>query len=121
MSSINRNDGYLLIDHRDSPGVPAEVLQAANLPIAAGRGLFEAKSMYCPHCGGHVVKNPARTRPREYCKACNHYVCDACHAASTAPSYTHRTFDELTELVQSGRYTLAGTASAPILIPTGVT
>lgn len=121
MSSINRNDGYMLIDHRASPGVPDELLQQAGLPVAAGRGLFEVSTMHCPHCGAHVMKNPERVRPREYCKTCNHYICDHCHQARAQADYVHRTFDELTELVQSGRYTLAGTASAPILIPTGVT
>lgn len=121
MSSINRNDGYLILDHRGSPGVPDDFLHAAGLPTSAGRGVFEAASMYCPHCGAHVVKNPERARAREYCKTCNHYVCDCCHAASTAADYVHRTFEDLTNLVLSGKYTLSGTASAPILIPTGVT
>lgn len=121
MSSINRNDGYLLLDHRGSPGVSDDIARAAGLPASAGRGVFEASTLYCPHCGAHSVKNPERARAREYCKSCNHYICDFCHRASQAAEYVHRTFEDLALLVQSGKYTLAGSASAPILIPTGAT
>lgn len=120
MSSINRNDGYLLLDHSNAMPVPEAQLVAAGLPETAGRGVFECATLYCPHCGSHSLKNPERVRPREYCKRCNHYVCDHCHSAAQEPTYTHRTFEELTELVASGRFTLAGSASAPILLPNGV-
>lgn len=120
MTSINQNDGYLLLDHRGSDGVSNDDLRKAGLPVSfGGRSVVEVKTLYCPHCGSHSIKNPERTRAREYCKKCNHYVCDCCHAASQAADYVHRTFEELAHLVQSGKYILAGSASAPILIPTG--
>jgi len=41
MSSINRNDGYMLMDHRASPGIPESMLRSVGLPGIAGRGVFE--------------------------------------------------------------------------------
>lgn len=43
---------------------------------AAGGTLQEFKTVACSHCNAIVVLNPARTRPREYCRKCDHYVCD---------------------------------------------
>jgi hypothetical protein len=117
MSSINRTDGYLLVDNRHAP-VPDELLLRAGAPIGMGR-MFEGATLHCKHCATVVVKNPDRIRPRTRCKSCNVYVCDQCALAMSQPGYVHRTFDELSNLVQSGLYTLAGSTSAPILIPIG--
>ena len=117
MTSLKAKDGYVMIDNRNTPGVSDALIHSAGLPQGAGRGLFECASMHCVHCGGHVIPNPARTRPREFCKKCTAYICDPCHNAAQHADYVHRTIDELTELVGSGRYTLAGSPSAPILIP----
>lgn len=118
MTSITHGEGYLIADHRASPGVPESVLHTAGLPSFAGRGVFEAATIHCVHCGGSWIKNPERIRPRGYCRQCVKYVCDACDIAMAQSGYIHRTFEELAELVQSGRYTLAGSPSAPVLIPT---
>lgn len=118
MSSITRTDGYVSVDNRLAP-VPDELLLRAGLPQTMGRGLFEAATLHCKHCGTCVIKNPERTRPRDRCRTCNVYVCDPCARAMAEPGYVHRTFDELAELVQSGAYALAGSVSAPILIPIG--
>lgn len=113
MSSLLRHDGELMIDNRASgdpiPGMPRA-------------GAFtEVRTISCRHCGGAWVVNPWRTRPREYCRHCNRYICDGCFARSKQPDYVHRTIDDLTEMVQSGRWTIAGgTCCDPILIPTGV-
>lgn len=55
-------EGWLMIDNR-----------------AAGTGMTEMATATCCHapCGGRVViLNPDRTRPRGFCRKCNHYVCD---------------------------------------------
>jgi hypothetical protein len=116
MSSLLRHDGELMIDNRASgdaiPGMP-------------GLGTFtELRTVGCIHCGGAWVVNPLRTRPREFCKHCNRYMCDNCAAVSKEAGYVHRTIDDIKEMILSGNWQIAGgTASKPILIPTssGVT
>lgn len=67
MLQSKRNlEGYLLIDHRASPGTPQ---------VPEGR-ILEAPTITCSHCNAVVILNPMRTRPRNYCAKCDHYVCD---------------------------------------------
>lgn len=83
--SNRSQEGYLLVDHRNSPGIT----QADLLTIPALRrdqfqvmqGVFESPTIRCSHCGTMVVLNPQRTRARGYCSRCDHYVCDnpLCH------------------------------------------
>ena len=112
MSSLKRHDGELVADNR-----------ASGLPIPGfSQSFVELPTLGCIHCGGCVVLNQWRTRPREYCRTCNRYICDGCAAVAKEPGYLHRTIDDLTELVQSGRFVIAGgTVCNPILKPTGVT
>lgn len=111
--SLKRFDGELIIDNR-AAGTPA-------LPEAPRAGNFAtAPTIGCKHCGGIWRKNLRRIRPREYCKTCNLYICDGCAAVSKKPGYVHRTIDDLTEMVISGRYAIVGgTVCDPILIPIG--
>lgn len=51
--------GYLMNDNRANGGV-----------------LQELKTSTCAHCNAVVVLHPQRTRPREYCRKCDSYVCD---------------------------------------------
>lgn len=60
------HEGWLLIDHRASPGVPG-------LPEGSA---WESATITCAHCQKVVVLNPQRTRERGYCRKCDHYVCD---------------------------------------------
>lgn len=82
MPSLQRHEGYLLIDHRNSPGVPADVMIAQGIAPEAGRqdSIFETSTFTCSHCETVVVMNPKRTRSRGYCSKCDHYVCDECEA-----------------------------------------
>jgi len=80
MSSLRRFEGYLLIDHRNSPGLTEEQTHAAGLPPGAGQGLFEAPTSTCSHCQAIVVLNPNRSRERAYCAKCDRYLCDNCGA-----------------------------------------
>jgi hypothetical protein len=100
MFSLNKDNGWLMIDNR-----------------AAGEGMQEMHTMSCSHCSGVVVLNPLRIRARAYCRSCDHYICDSCAAAAASPTYQHVSFAEIADKVRSGKYTVAGTASAPILIP----
>lgn len=106
-TSLKRFDGELFIDNRASgDAVPGW----GNIVCGS------TASLYCIHCGGHWIKNPQRERPREYCRTCNHYICDACAAVAARPLYVHRTIDDLTEMVMSGRFTIVGgTVCDPIL------
>jgi len=76
--SKRAHEGYLLLDHRDSPGVPDDIAAPFGMPAGSGRGLFEAATFTCSHCEFVVVLNPDRTRERAWCKKCDHYLCDGC-------------------------------------------
>lgn len=81
MKTIRELEGELLIDHRNSPGVPAELLHAAGLPTEAGRGVYEAPIYTCGHCqaGVFVVVTAFGGREKRYvCGGCKHVLCDAC-------------------------------------------
>ena len=79
---IDTHLGYLMIDHRDSPGVPDELVRqiraetGKDIPFAPGGVLTEADTYSCPHCQAVVIKNPLRTRPRNVCRKCMSVVCD---------------------------------------------
>lgn len=69
MSSLNRRAGWVMIDHRASPGTP-------EIP----EGTLHEWAVYtCGHCQIQVVMNNERTRPREVCLNCMSVVCDPCH------------------------------------------
>lgn len=100
MSSLNKDNGWLMIDNR-----------------ASGEGVKEMHTMSCSHCGGVVVLNPQRIRARAYCRSCDHYICDNCGVVASQPQYQHMSFKELADKVRNGQLTIAGgTASAPVLI-----
>ena len=80
MTSKRSHEGYFLLDHRHSPGVPDSVVVAQGLPPGAGHGVFESATYTCSHCEVVVVKNPDRSRERAWCKKCDHYICDGCGA-----------------------------------------
>lgn len=79
-TSLRRQEGYLLIDHRMSPGVPDALLHASGLEVVSARGgaTFESATSTCSHCHAIVVANPDRSRARAYCPGCHHYICDGC-------------------------------------------
>jgi hypothetical protein len=80
MASLRRHEGYLMIDHRNSPGVSAELIQQSgkSAPIVGAGALHEAPIITCSHCQAGMMLNPMRTRNREYCAKCDHYICDRC-------------------------------------------
>lgn len=87
MSNKRSQEGYLLIDHRASPGLPADFARSIGLgesSLGEGR-VFETSTVTCCHCGVVVMINPMRTRSRGHCQKCDAYVCDnpSCHAGCT--------------------------------------
>lgn len=122
MNSLKRHDGELDIDHRSSPGIDQELARLVGLEgVPMGEGTRNTvPTLGCIHCGGVVVLNPNRVRAREYCRTCDHYICDVCHVVRSEPDYKHRTINEIKEAVSSGKFVLApGPISRAILIPTG--
>lgn len=97
-----RKPGYLIIDHRASPGLSAEIAQKAGYdPFLCGEGkTFEADTQTCSHCKLVVIMNPERIRTRGHCVYCNHYVCDQCTAAMLHPDYVHTPFAKLVDVAK---------------------
>ena len=94
MNTLRSHEGYLLIDHRNSPGVPDSLAVPLGLPPGAGCGVFEAPTYTCKHCQRVVVMNPDRKRARAYCRGCDHLICDPC-GAIRAVTFECRTFDQV--------------------------
>lgn len=79
MFSKRSQEGYLMIDNRNSPGVSDEFIARTgkkNVVSAKPGMLFEVAVTTCPHCTIQVIRNPDRTRERGYCFKCDHYICD---------------------------------------------
>lgn len=113
------HEGYLLVDHRNSPGLSEEdAHRMGYLPDQVREGkIYETSTIGCPHCGCVVVKNPYRVRARGHCIQCDKYICDACDYARSRPDYVHRTIDQICDLLRTGRWALSGTMSLPVLTP----
>lgn len=73
-------EGYVLIDHRNSPGISPEFLRINNLtgPAVGSGQVFESAMYTCCSCGADVILNPNRTRDREWCWHCDSFMCDGC-------------------------------------------
>jgi hypothetical protein len=80
MRGKQSDEGYVLIDHRNSPGISQEFIVANNLDApAVGAGqMFESAIAVCHACGGDIILNPNRTRAREWCMEHDAYLCDRC-------------------------------------------
>jgi len=100
MSSLKRHEGYLLVDHRASPGLPEEIARQAGYdPKFCGEGkIFEAASLTCSHCKNSWIKNPLRTRERAYCSQCDHYICDWCDLKRHDPLYVHLPYSKVVDI-----------------------
>lgn len=79
--SLKQGSGYLIIDHKDSPGITPDQIPHTlrNTTIVVGANqVYEADIQQCTHCQRGVVLNADRTRARGYCPYCHHYICDSC-------------------------------------------
>lgn len=102
---MGQREGYVLIDHRNSPGIPEDVAHKIGYdPKQVGPGkMFEGGTLTCSHCKGVVVKNPLRTRERASCFKCGyHYICDGCATAMNDPDYSHTPFEKLKDIYLGG-------------------
>lgn len=82
--SVQSQEGWLLLDHRNADPVPDQVVVAAGLPPGCGSGIAEFATFTCRHCCRVVVKHPMRKRERYFCHGCNHLLCDGCGGARAA-------------------------------------
>ena len=96
MLSQRDKEGYFLLDHRGSMGLPDETVRQSGLPPGSGRGLFETSTYTCSHCEAVVVQNPDRKRERAYCRGCDHMICDPC-AAIKAQTLKCKTFKQVVD------------------------
>ena len=105
--------GYLMVDHRASPGLSElEARQAGYDPKLSGEGkVYEADTMTCSHCKCVVVKNPFRVRERPHCFQCDHYICDIC-AVKAKTEDTHMPFSKYLDIT----LTQAINGSSPTLL-----
>ena len=108
MRTLNSHTGYLIIDHRDSPGIkPEEVperLRKTTIVVNANE-VYEADTKQCTHCQRGVVLRPDRTRARGYCPYCHHYICDTCRemldiTGKCVPFM--KTLDETANMIEKG-------------------
>lgn len=99
MRTQKSSEGYVMVDHRASPGLtPEEARYAGYDPTQCATGkLFEASSLTCSHCKVVVVKNPLRTRERSHCFKCNHYICDMCAFKASHSDYSHTPYEKAVE------------------------
>jgi hypothetical protein len=118
---MSKNEGYLFVDHRASPGIPADkARQMGYDPAMVGEGrVLEAATLMCRHCNQPVVLNPLRTRERAFCMQCGGaYICDLCDAERRRPDYEHLPFRKVVDLVASGEAVALSLGVRPLLIPT---
>ena len=94
--SKKSQEGYLMIDHRASPGITEQEARLSGFdPSHCGEGkLFEVATLTCSHCKAAVVKNPLRIRERPFCVQCHHYICDICAFNASQPGYVHMPFEK---------------------------
>ena len=97
--SKRQHEGEVLIDHRYSPGISDEMVRTAELPVGAGKGVFEAPCFTCSHCQHVVVLHPLRNRERTWCRHCDHYICDPC-GAILARTKECKTYTQFLEEIQ---------------------
>lgn len=107
MFSKRELEGYLLIDHRNSPGVSAADIAhldgrpGEQTPIVGAGVTFESATVTCAHCHALVVLNPNRSRPRNWCPKCDAYVCDDIGCAEHVKSMDE-ILDELQDAAVKG-------------------
>lgn len=87
--SKRSHEGYLLIDHSNSPGTEG---------VPGGKKL-ECSILTCKHCHRGVVIRPDRTRARPYCPKCDHYICDLCEAIRVKSGGLCNSFDRIADKV----------------------
>lgn len=102
---MRKQMGYLMIDHRASPGLPEDIARSVGYdPKFCGEGkVYEVDTLTCAHCKNAVVPNMFRTRERARCFECEakggKYICDVCAFKASQPGYVHTPFAKTIENV----------------------
>lgn len=102
---MKKQSGYLMVDHRASPGLPEDVARLAGYDPALCREgkVYEADTKTCAHCRGTVVLNMFRTRERYSCRKCeDRYICDGCAFLASRPDYVHVPFQKIVDELKMG-------------------
>lgn len=90
-------EGYVEVDHRNSPGITAaQAAAVGSRLVVPGGTVFKSATVTCSHCKTVVVLNPNRSRGREYCRNCDHAICDRC-ALLMKLGHPCRPFDKVIE------------------------
>ena len=113
--------GYLFVDHRASPGIPADHARKYGLdPALVGEGkIFEADTINCAHCNGPKRLVPGHSYELNYCIMCGgDYICELCEAEKNKPDYKHIPFRKIVDLVATGEATALSLGVRPLLVPT---
>jgi hypothetical protein len=95
------SESYMLIDHRCSPGMPADYCERVGMPLTGG-SVVELAVLQCGHCTQPLIKNPWRKRERAWCMLCDSYICDSCDGIRREPDYVHITWRVVIQLVRAG-------------------
>jgi hypothetical protein len=99
---MRQREGYLIVDHRASPGFEDEAM-ARRMGGRVGSKFIENATLTCCHCRAVVIKNPFRTRERASCPKCNFkYLCDMCAAKTRDPDYIHMPMEKIVDLALKG-------------------
>jgi hypothetical protein len=108
MPSLRANEGYMIVDHRYSPGIPKEledfwVAQGKILPgeVVPSGMVHETGLQTCSHCQRVLIMNPLRQRERHLCPTCYHYICDRCAAIRAVDHTCHNIYRVLDELQEA--------------------
>lgn len=106
MRTKRQQEGYLFIDNRGEPVLSPEQIAAQGIDPrtvagAGSRGRFEAGVVTCSHCHAQIIMNPMRTRDRNYCRKCDHYICDAA-ACNAGCAPMERMFERAAMAAQRG-------------------
>ena len=109
MTSLRSHEGYMLIDHSNSPGLSDALVTRQGLPPGSGRIKFESATFTCSHCETVVILNPNRTRSRGYCPRCDHYVCDNCEVERVAAGgacypFKAKAYDAINKAIQASTF-----------------
>lgn len=98
MRSKRNQEGYLLIDHTNSPGVSQAFAQAHNLPVGVmGGRMMESALQVCHICGGDIVLGGDRSKMMAYCQRHDRYSCDNCVKTEHETGVPHTTYQQKLE------------------------
>lgn len=105
MHSKRSHEGYLLIDHSESPGLSdrAMAFNGKNLPSGAGRGALERGIVQCGHCSFGMMVTPLEAVDLCYCRKCDRYICDDCKLAQVMTGDC-RSIDKIIDQAQEAAF-----------------